>query len=70
MIMGAVVIHSTIMIITSSMSFWVVKSHAEPRDDNIDVRRFIEYPISRYDKWIKFILTFIIPYSFVNYYPC
>jgi len=70
MIMGAVVIHSTIMIITSSMSFWFVKSNAAVEMTIYDVRRFIEYPISIYDKWIKFILTFIIPYSFVNYYPC
>ena len=33
------------------------------------VRRFIEYPITIYDRWLQLFLTVVIPYAFVSFYP-
>lgn len=68
-IIGCVLIQSSIMIISGSLSFWIVKSLAIMNTLTYGLRNFILYPISIYDKFIQIVLTFIIPYAFICYYP-
>jgi ABC-2 type transport system permease protein len=71
-IIGAVLIQTSMLIIGGSLGFWFTKSTAivdlstNPRSG---IRRFLTFPISIYEKWIQIILTFILPYAFINYYP-
>lgn len=68
-VMGAILIQSALMILTGIISFWFVKSTALVDMMIDDIRRFLDYPIIIYDKWVQIILTFIIPYAFVNFFP-
>lgn len=68
-IVGATFIHSALIIIAASCAFWVVRSTAIVDMTIYAVRNFINYPISIYARGVQFVLTFIIPYAFVNYFP-
>lgn len=67
--LGAVLIQSSLMIIAGTVSFWFVKSSSLVETTIYGLRRFLDYPISIYDKWVQVVLTFVIPYGFVNFYP-
>lgn len=67
-ISGGVLIQTSIMMITGTISFWVIKTSVVTTII-YSFRSFIEYPISIYDKWVQIVLTFVIPYAFVNFYP-
>ncbi|SCZ09503.1 ABC transporter permease [Alkaliphilus peptidifermentans] len=68
-IIGGVLIHSSIMIFTGSICFWVGKSNSLVDTTVYGLRFFLDYPISIYHRWVQIFLTFIVPYGFVNYYP-
>jgi ABC-2 type transport system permease protein len=57
------------MIIAGSISFWFIRSNAIVDTLIHGVRRFLYYPIKILDKWIQILITFIIPYAFVDLYP-
>lgn len=69
LLLCAVCIQACIMIILSAFSFRFVKSSNLVSTAIYGFRNFTTYPFSIYGKGIRFILTFIIPYAFVSYYP-
>ncbi|WP_088105523.1 ABC transporter permease [Halalkalibacter urbisdiaboli] len=69
LIFGGVLIHSAIMILSGSFSFWFVKSTMVVEMAIYDIRSFLNYPISIYHKGIQILLTFILPFAFINFYP-
>jgi ABC-2 type transport system permease protein len=68
-IIGGALIQSAILIISGSISFWFVKSNSVVNTFIYSIRGFISYPITIYGIGIQVLLTFIIPYAFVNFYP-
>ncbi|WP_243644372.1 ABC transporter permease [Paenibacillus pinisoli] len=68
-LIGATLIQSAIMIMTGCVSFWFVKATSLSNTIIYDLRRFLNYPLSIYNKFIQFLLTFVIPYGFINFYP-
>lgn len=68
-ILGAILIHSAFMIITGSLSFFVVKSKVAVETTIYSLRSFLDYPLTIFNKFIQVGLTFLLPYAFVNYYP-
>ncbi|MFF2886924.1 ABC transporter permease [Paenibacillus sp. NPDC057967] len=68
-ILGATCIHAAIIIAAASSAFWVVRSGTIVDISIYAIRDYINYPISIYARWLQILLTFIIPYGFVNYYP-
>ena len=68
-VLGAILIEFSMFLITSSFSFWVLKTQAF-HDIMFQLHeQYILYPISIYGKPIQFILTFFIPFAFINFYP-
>jgi ABC-2 type transport system permease protein len=67
-VLGGVLILSAIMILPASISFWVTKSNALV-NVFIQFRKFVDYPLAVYDRWVQVLLTFILPYAFISYYP-
>ena len=68
-LIGGSLIQASIIIATCSLSLKFVRALAV-RDTLIyNVREFINYPISIYSRGIQVVLTFIVPYAFVNFYP-
>lgn len=68
-IIGGVLIQTAILVLSGSLSFWFVRSRAAVNTTIYGLRAFLDYPITIYPGWIQVILTFIVPYAFVNFYP-
>ena len=67
-ILGAALIHAAAMIMTSVTGFWMLRvSFADLLYWNL--RDFINYPLSIYNKIVQIILTFILPYALISFYP-
>lgn len=67
-ILGAAMIHAAALIITSVPAVWMLRV----RFSEIlywGMRDFINYPLSIYNKVVQVILTFILPYAFISFYP-
>lgn len=68
-IIGGVLIQLSIWLISASLSIWAVKSDSIIGFIFWNGRKFAGYPISIFPYFIKFLLIFIIPFAFVNYFP-
>jgi ABC-type uncharacterized transport system, permease component len=67
-IISSTIIFFSINLITSTLSFWVMDSMPAM----IMVQRLNQlgqYPMNIYNKVIKFVLTWIIPFGFISYFP-
>lgn len=62
------IIFASINLFFSTLSFWVIDS-LPLMTAVFTINEFSKYPITIYGKIIGFILTFIIPYGFVAFYP-
>lgn len=68
-ILGATAIYMGVSAIPSLMSFWWGNTDKMTGVFRWSFREIIRYPISIYPGWIRVILTIILPYALVNYYP-
>ncbi|WP_373459704.1 ABC-2 family transporter protein [Paenibacillus harenae] len=68
-VIGGTLIQAAIIVISASSAFWIVRSGTIVDIAIYTIRSFINYPISIYGKSIQLLLTFVIPYAFVNFYP-
>jgi ABC-2 type transport system permease protein len=68
-VLGALLIEVSVYLATSSVSFWILKLEALTDITFQFHEQFILYPINIYGKPIQALLTFVIPFAFVNYYP-
>ncbi len=66
---GAVLIQASLMIVAGTTSFWLIRTTSVVDTMIYGLRRFLNYPISIYSKWVQAVLTFVVPYAFVNFYP-
>lgn len=68
-VLGATLIQAAGFMITSIPAFWILKSDGLMDIFYRNMISFINYPISIYNRGIQILLTFILPYAFINYYP-
>lgn len=68
-ILGAALIHAAAFIATGVPAFWILKSDGLMDLFYRNPENFIQYPLSIYNRGIQILLTFILPYAFINYYP-
>jgi len=68
-ILGAVLIQAAAFLFVFVPSFWLIKNDALPRVFLWNLTDFIRYPISIYNRPIQILLTFIVPYAFISFYP-
>lgn len=66
-IIGATII-GAIITIFSITSFWTYRAN-EVMWSCYKIYTFAQYPIDIYNKFIKILITVILPYAFVAYYP-
>lgn len=67
-VLSGALIQGAASIFTSVPCFWLVQNNSL-RGFMRSLRNFIQYPISVYSKGIQIILTILLPYAFVNFYP-
>lgn len=68
-LIGGALIQAAGLIFTAVPAFWIVETRSLQQLAFFELRDFVRYPISVYHKWIQFVLTFILPYAFINFYP-
>ena len=68
-IIGGIFIQCASHIFFGSLSFWTKKSTSIARVLYYSTKNFINYPLSIYGNIILGIMTFILPWAFINYYP-
>ena len=62
------IIYTSIKLFFASFAFWL-KFSQSILFMNYMLADFTKYPISIYSKWIRIILTFIIPFAFTAFFP-
>lgn len=68
-IIGGVLIQGALFLIFSTVSFYVVESSSLQNLIFWNMRSFAVYAISIYPRIIQTILIYVVPLSFVNYFP-
>ncbi|HJB05383.1 MAG TPA: ABC-2 family transporter protein [Candidatus Merdibacter merdigallinarum] len=69
MVLGAALIQAASLIASSVMSFFTINENPILDFLLFNTKQFINYPITVYPRGIQFILTFILPFAFINFYP-
>lgn len=68
MLLGAALVYSAWFVMQSVGSFWFVAGN--PLDILMSIgRNFVEYPVTIYHRVIQGVLTFILPFAFMSFYP-
>ena len=68
-LVGSIFFQSAAMIFFGSIAFWTVRAGSLSGVLYYDIRELTNYPISIYPKVISAILTFVLPWALINYYP-
>jgi ABC-2 type transport system permease protein len=68
-ILGGVLIHAAGFMMTCIPAFWFVKSRSIHNLFYKNMDSFLDYPITIYSKTVQVLLTFVLPYAFINFYP-
>ncbi len=66
---GGALIQGAALIFTSVPSFWLIRNTGLMNMLMGDLKGFIRYPISIYNKALQVFLTLVVPYAFINFYP-
>lgn len=66
---GGVLIQASLCICVATLSFWLLRSRSLYELVVQTPRNFIWFPLSVFSSSVQFVLTFVIPYAFVSYYP-
>ena len=57
------------MIFLGALSFWILRSGELSNTLYYDIRSMTQYPLIVFPIWIQYLLTYIFPWAFINYYP-
>ena len=68
-VLGGTLIQTGILIATAATSFWFIKSDSFILEVTQSFRKFSDYPLTIYHRWLQIFLTVIIPYAFVAFIP-
>ncbi|MBW4085038.1 ABC transporter permease [Paenibacillus sp. S150] len=68
-IVSGALIQSAAMIFIGSLSFWMNRSSQLGDILYYDLRKFTEYPLSIFPDAIKIILSTVVPWALICYYP-
>jgi ABC-2 type transport system permease protein len=68
-ILGGCLIQAAGFILTNVPAFWILKSESLMTLFFDDVKSFLQYPITIYAVGIQVLVTFVLPYAFISFYP-
>jgi ABC-2 type transport system permease protein len=68
-VIGGALIQGAVFLFTSVPAFWIVDSDGIRNVVLFQLKEFISYPLSVYHLSIQILLTFVIPFAFINFYP-
>ncbi len=62
-------IFGAIWVMTSSLTFWIIEGTEVMNAFTYGSSYATEYPLHVFGRWLRRLLTFVVPAAFVNYYP-
>lgn len=68
-VIGGALIDFSVNLLIATCAFWFVKVDALRWIAFQMEQEFTRYPISIYTKGVRLVLTFLLPYAFMNYFP-
>lgn len=68
-LIGGVLIQGAIFLVLASLQFFLIKTNTLKTIFYWDFRRIAGYPISIYPKVIQYLMIYVVPFAFVNYFP-
>lgn len=68
-VLGGALIDFGIQLAVATLAFWVVQVDALRWAVMSLEADFTRYPISIYSRAVRFVLTFVFPFAFMNYFP-
>ena len=68
MVISSGIIYSAVNLFFATLSFWMVNS-LPVMSATFNLSEFARYPITIYNKGVRFLLTWVIPYGFTAFYP-
>jgi len=68
-VIGGVLIQGAIFLFIASLNFYLIKTDNLKEIFYWDMRKFAGYPISIFHKVIQWLLMYVVPFAFVNYFP-
>lgn len=68
-LIGGIFLQTGSMILFGALGFWTMKSRNLIDVVFYDLRSMTNYPLLIYPKAVRVVLTFILPWAFINYYP-
>lgn len=68
-LIGGALIQGGLMLSIAVSAFWSVENNGLLTILFGKARNFIKYPISIYSEALQFLLTFILPFAFINFFP-
>mgnify|MGYP001281232953 CR=1 FL=1 len=68
-LLGGALIQGAGFVATSVPAFWFVETQGLRNIFFFQLRNFIRYPVSAYNKFVQIVLTLLLPYAFINFYP-
>ena len=66
---GGMMIQASLLLLGSVFSFWTIRTGNVKFLIFFNLRNLSIYPLNIYPGGLRYILTFILPFAFVNYYP-
>lgn len=68
-LVGGVLIQGAIFLVLASLQFYLVRTNTLKSVFYWNFRKFAGYPISIYHKAIQYLMIYVVPFAFVNYFP-
>lgn len=68
-LIGGILIQGAIFLFQASLSFYFIKVSSVEELFYRNGRKLAGYPISIYKNFIQYLLIFVVPFAFVNYFP-
>jgi ABC-2 type transport system permease protein len=66
---GGGLILGSAMIAVATVAFWTTRTYTFYYSLVFPARQLINYPVSIYQRWMQLLLTVVVPFAFVNYFP-
>lgn len=67
--LGGGMILGAAMVAVAAIAFWTTRTYVFYWGLVFPARQLINYPVSIYSRWLQLLLTAVVPFAFVNYYP-
>lgn len=68
-VIGGVLIQGALFLFFASLNFYIMKTDNMMEIFYWNMRKFAGYPISIFHKLIQWMLMYVVPFAFVNYFP-